>query len=211
MRTLSLWISGLLLISLSGADGLTYFPDNLVVAKGEDSVTLTCGVKSGGPVTWKFEVNGKEEDLDFGNGVQQMGQSLAFSEVDHPMLGEYSCWNGSVKLSSVYLLLDAEEKEDLNSLISCQAKSYDCTFSCNWTHSEYTAVRLGLGQNCSTGEKSCPWVSSSDKLQDGGFQFELSHTLSPYAEESTMLEVTAEAINNYSFLKTTRRFYLRDI
>lgn len=63
----------------------------------------------------------------------------------------------------------------------------------------------------SKGEKLCQWVTSSGPRVDGGFQFELSHSLSPYAEESTMLEVTAEAIVNLSFLRKTKRFYLRDI
>ena len=60
------------------------------------------------------------------------------------------------------------------------------------------------------GRKSCQWVSS-DGLVDGRFHFELSHSLSPYSEESTMLEVTAEAIVNLSVLRKTLRFYLRDI
>lgn len=65
---------------------------------------------------------------------------------------------------------------------------------------------------CSSGGgKSCHWVNSSVQLPDGGFQFELSHSLSPYAEESTMLEVTAEAITDIFILRRTKRFYLRDI
>lgn len=63
----------------------------------------------------------------------------------------------------------------------------------------------------SEGVKSCHWVNSSNQTQDGGFQFQLSHSLSPYAEESTKLELTAEAIINDSFLRRTKRFYLRDI
>lgn len=65
---------------------------------------------------------------------------------------------------------------------------------------------------CSSGGgKSCHWVNSSVQLPDGGFQFDLSHSLSPYAEESTMLEVTAEAITDIYILRRTKRFYLRDI
>lgn len=62
-----------------------------------------------------------------------------------------------------------------------------------------------------THQGSCHWVSSSD-LQSEGSQFVLTHTLSPYAEESTMLEVTAEATNNnFYFLSENKKFYLRDI
>lgn len=62
-----------------------------------------------------------------------------------------------------------------------------------------------------THQESCKWVSSSD-LQSQGSQFLLSHTLSPYAEESTKLEVTAEATNNnFYFLSENKKFYLRDI
>lgn len=63
----------------------------------------------------------------------------------------------------------------------------------------------------SEGDKSCQWISSKEQLQDGGFQFELAHSLSPYAEESTMLIVTAEAISDLSIVRKTKRFYLRDI
>ncbi|KAK2837865.1 hypothetical protein Q5P01_015077 [Channa striata] len=67
---------------------------------------------------------------------------------------------------------------------------------------------MGLGHNCSHAENSCQWVS---KLADGGFQFELSHSLSPYAEETTKLEVTAEAFTKRSFRRTTKTFFLREI
>lgn len=63
---------------------------------------------------------------------------------------------------------------------------------------------------CSTrGEKSCQWVTKSG--QDGGFEFELSHSLLPYAEETTKLVVAAQAMDNLSFLKGKITFYLRDI
>lgn len=61
------------------------------------------------------------------------------------------------------------------------------------------------------GRQSCQWVTSSVQLSDGGFQFELSHFQSPYTEESTMLQVTAEAIHDLFILRKTKRFYLRDI
>ncbi|XP_070689513.1 interleukin-12 subunit beta [Pempheris klunzingeri] len=198
--TSSQFIFGLLFISLTGAHELNHFPENFVVAKRNDPnpVTLTCGANTGEAVIWKFD----GEEMEF------TGPNLNMSEVDIPMLGDYSCWSEGVKLSSTYLLLQAEGGEELESLVRCRAKSYDCNFSCKWTHSEYTAVRLGLGHECSEGEKSCHWVSHNS---DGGFQFELSHSLSPYTEESTMLELTAEAISDLFILRKTKRFYLRDI
>lgn len=74
-----------------------------VVAKMDDPnpVTLTCGTTDGEPVTWKFD----GEDLGFD------GPHMNVSEVDTPMLGEYSCWRGGKMLSSTYLLLEAEEGE----------------------------------------------------------------------------------------------------
>ncbi|XP_068559825.1 interleukin-12 subunit beta [Cebidichthys violaceus] len=206
MKTLSLWLCGLLFASLTGAHGLNRFPENFVVAKREDSnpVTLTCRTEAPGAVTWKFQ---GEEPED----AQQNGPHLALSEVDTPMLGEYSCWRGKEMLSSTHLLLEAEEEEESDSLsVSCRAKSYDCNFSCEWTHTEQTAVRLGLGRDCREGRESCHWVSAA-RLTDGRFHFELSHSLSPYAEESTMLELTAEAIVHRSVVRTTKSFYLRDI
>ncbi|XP_054466310.1 interleukin-12 subunit beta [Anoplopoma fimbria] len=212
MKTLSLMLCGLLFVSLTGAHGLNLFHENYVVAKRNDakSVTLTCRTKASGAVTWKFHGDALE-DVDLEDNFQQTGLHLAVSYVDTPMLGEYSCWRGTQMLSSTYLLLEGEEEEDSDSLsISCRAKSYDCNFSCDWTHNGQTAVRLGLGHDCSEGRRSCHW-NSGDQLVDGRFHFELSHSLSPYAEESTMLEITGEAIVDLSVVRKTKRFYLRDI
>ncbi|XP_026177548.1 interleukin-12 subunit beta isoform X2 [Mastacembelus armatus] len=206
--TLSLWTFGLLLISLNGANGINYFPENFVVAKRGNSVKLICGATTGDNVTWMFNDEMKNEDDD--EDITQDGQDLMVLDIDKPLLGEYSCWKGGNKLSSTYLLLEAEEDDQLD-FLTCRAKSYDCKFSCIWTQSRYTAVRLGLGNDCSEGKKSCHWVSSGEQLLDGGFQFELSHSLSPYAEEDSMLELTAEAIFDLSILRRTKRFYLRDI
>lgn len=60
------------------------------------------------------------------------------------------------------------------------------------------------------GRESCHWVSSVRPVK-GKFHFNLSHSLSPYAEESTMLKLTAEAITTDSILRGTKSFYLRDI
>uniref|UniRef100_A0A3Q3KA24 Interleukin-12 subunit beta n=2 Tax=Monopterus albus TaxID=43700 RepID=A0A3Q3KA24_MONAL len=189
------------------ANGLNSFPENFVVAKLNDDnpVTLTCGTRTDENVTWRFR-NRMIKDGFFKDSLQRVGQDLIVSDVGTPMMGEYSCWRGEEKLSSTYLLLEVEGDE-LDSLISCRANSYGCMFSCTWTSTGYTAVRLGLGHDCNKGEKSCQWVSGSD----GGFQFELSHSTSPYAEESTMLELTVEAIADFGILRRTKRFYLRDI
>ncbi|XP_035496321.1 interleukin-12 subunit beta isoform X1 [Scophthalmus maximus] len=204
--TLSLRIFGILLVSLTGVRGLWDFPENFVVAKRNNTtpVTLTCGTKIDGPVTWKFD---GEVIEDFDDYIQPDGQNLKVSGVDAPLLGEYSCWSGGEMLLSTYLLLEAEEEGESESLINCWAKSYDCNFNCKWTNSRYTAVRLGLDNECAKGGKLCHWVRSSD----GGFQFELSHSLSPYAEETTMIELTAEAIVSLFVFRITTSFYLRDI
>ena len=41
--------------------------------------------------------------------------------------------------------------------------------------------------------------------------FHLSHSLSPYAEERNMLEVTAEAIFQWFIIRKTTKFFLREI
>ncbi|XP_047236630.1 interleukin-12 subunit beta isoform X3 [Girardinichthys multiradiatus] len=209
MMTLLSWIAGFLLMSITAAQDLKHFPQNVVLAKiNENSVTLTCGAPTAGPVTWKLN----DEDVDyFEDHFEKKGKNLIVKEVDTPLLGEYSCWRGKAKLSSVYLLQGTEEGEDIDSLLTCHAKSYDCNFSCSWTNSRYAVVRLGIGPECSKGQRSCQWVSSSGQLGNEGFQFELYHNLSPFAEESSMLEVTAEAINNHFLLRKTKLFYLRDI
>ncbi|XP_034093100.1 interleukin-12 subunit beta [Gymnodraco acuticeps] len=210
MKSLFLWMSGLLFLSLTGAQDLKRFPEHFVVAKKNDAnpVTLTCRTNVEGDVTWTFQL----EDVDIEENIQQNGLNLSVSAVDIPMLGKYSCWRGEEMLSSTYLLLESEELDYL----SCRAKSYDCNFSCVWIDKRQTAVRLGqtavrlgLGRECSEGGKTCDWVSSDQK--DGRFQFELNHLLSPYTEESTQLEVTVEAIVELSVLRKTKRFYLRDI
>ncbi|XP_071337797.1 interleukin-12 subunit beta [Trachinotus anak] len=208
MKTLSLWIFGLLLISPTGTHGLNHFPESFVVAKKDDPepVTLTCRTNINGPVNWTLN---DDDDLD--DIIQQDGKNLKVSDVDAPVLGNYSCWREEELLSSTYLLLEAEEEDELDSLIRCWAKSYNCTFSCNWYKTKYTAVRLGLGSDCRAGGKSCHWVSSTHQLLNGELHFELSHSLSPFAEETTMLELTVEAIAHRSILRRTKKFFLRDI
>jgi hypothetical protein len=41
--------------------------------------------------------------------------------------------------------------------------------------------------------------------------FELSNSLTPSMEETTRIEVTAEAMNDYIFHRTYKTFFLRDI
>ncbi|XP_074495352.1 interleukin-12 subunit beta [Sebastes fasciatus] len=191
MRTL--WLCGLLLISLTGAHRLDHFPENFVVTKMNDPVTLTCRTNTEGAVEWKFD-----------DDVVGVGLNLSISGVEAPDLGEYTCWRGKEMLSSTYLLPDSVEEVPN---ISCRAKSYDCIFSCS-TDKPYTAVRFGLGQDCREGRKSCDWFISGD----GKFPVVLSHSLAPHAEETTMLEVTAEAIFDHStVLRGNKTFYLRDI
>uniref|UniRef100_A0A3Q2ZR21 Interleukin-12 subunit beta n=1 Tax=Kryptolebias marmoratus TaxID=37003 RepID=A0A3Q2ZR21_KRYMA len=198
--TLSSWIAELLLISLTGAHGLHRFPENFVIAKRNDRnpVTLTCRTASSEPVTWKMD----GEEVGFDDYLEKDGKNLIVQEIEEPFLGEYTCWTGEEKLSSTYLLQEAEVDEE----IECRAKSYDCNFTCSWNHRGFKALRYGLGQECTKGQESCNWVSSSNR-----HQFVLSHALSPYAEERTMLEVTVEATDNLHFFRRTKSFYLRDI
>lgn len=206
------WIVLLLYISLARGYRLTSFPEHFAVAKNDrpEPVNLTCNslLKIDGAVTWTHVTfDGHNQEL------QNIGNVLKVNDVDTPHVGEYSCWNDNKKLASIYLLLDAEnEEEKSNSYISCWAKTYDCSLSCNWTHREFTAVRMGLGHACSEDERSCSWVNPhSGPHPDDGFQFELNHSISPFEEESTMLKVTAQAINTHSYLKRTKSFFLRDI
>lgn len=70
------------------------------------SVTLTCRTASEGPVVWKLN----DEDVDFEHHYESDGKNLIVSEIDAPLLGEYSCWRGGKKLSSTFLLQEAEEQ-----------------------------------------------------------------------------------------------------
>lgn len=90
----------------------------VVVAKrnDENTVTLTCGTNTDRAVTWKFVM----EEVILKDNVQQDGQNLNMSDVDAPMVGQYSCWTGGEMLSSVYLLLEAEEEDEFGEIILFQ-------------------------------------------------------------------------------------------
>ena len=85
----------------------------VVVAKLNDAVTLTCRTSIDGEVEWKFE----DEVLDHSDNIQPNGQNLNVTEVDAPLLGEYSCWRGDEMLSSTHLLLEVEEEEELGEIL----------------------------------------------------------------------------------------------
>lgn len=90
----------------------------VVVAKRNDAnaVTLTCGTKSSGEVVWKFD--GDElDDFEDNRDLRKIGTNLSVTEVDTPMLGEYSCWSGGEMISSTYLLLKAEYEEELGKML----------------------------------------------------------------------------------------------
>lgn len=96
------------------------------MAKRNDAnpVTLTCRTEDPGAVTWKFHSEAPE-DVHLEDNVQQQGHHLALSEVDAPMLGEYSCWRGTEMLSSTLLLLKADGEEDSGQTlpVSCSLPS----------------------------------------------------------------------------------------
>ncbi|KAL0979204.1 hypothetical protein UPYG_G00182090 [Umbra pygmaea] len=184
--------------------------DNIYVVSATDSsVTMTCPVAFNGPLIWKHN----NMDLD-PNHTTYQAHNITLNYV--LWFGEYSCWGGTEnagepkKLGSVHLF---EEDSDMTvSLLSCRAKSYDCIITCVWTGNDFKAVRLGLGSDCVSrfdGQKNCNWVYPTANL--AGFHFNLSHSLSPYAEETAPLVVTAEAIISTSYVREIKRFYLRDI
>lgn len=203
---MEVWIICLMFSISTAAHRLDDFPLNHVVAPQSDSVTLPCD-GSDKDITWTL--NGHAlVDGSFGGNIHVDGPSVRVDEVDAPVLGEYVCWSGGQRVSSTFLLLEAEEDNNLDSL-RCRAKSYDCSFTCNWHNSGYDVVRLQLRSNCED-EKSCQWVNSR-RSTEGSFHFELFHSLSPYAEESTTLELNLEAIVDFNILKRTKNFFLRDI
>lgn len=89
----------------------------VVVAKGNTGFTLTCNADPDAAVSWKFTVGKVMESIASYNNVQQDGQNLNISKVDTPNVGEYSCWSGGKMLSSVHLLLQANEEDELGEII----------------------------------------------------------------------------------------------
>ncbi|XP_061775485.1 interleukin-12 subunit beta [Nerophis ophidion] len=195
-------------ISLMGAKGLEDFPQSYVVAKRDSShaVTLPCGTTTKNDVTWTFE----GQDVEFNGRISMDGPNLLVKYVGKPMLGKYTCLSEG-QTASTFLLMEAEEEEELDSLLSCRARSYYCTFNCIWHQRKYRAVRLGLGPNCHDGGNQCSWFNGTTKSQNERIHFDLTHSLNPFAEEISRLELTVEAIKDYTFLQRTKTFYLRDI
>lgn len=244
--------------------------------RGKTSVTLTCNTETEGHIAWKFH-DGSEEVIS-GDNIRLEGLNLTILDVDEGGdIGEYSCWRGQEKLSSVHLLLEAKEEEVSGEIIThklissatercaffrllcAPLQAYPSTAGPNlmtatsavsgtqvdtqqfasdlvtigkahnnisknhtkyhlsivyvvvtWSNSLFCLVLFAL--LCSAKRRqSCQWQTSSTQLSKGGFQFELPHSLSPYVEESTKLEVTAEAIQEFSIVRKTKAFYLRDI
>lgn len=96
--------------------------------RGENSVTLTCNTETEGHITWKFH-DGSEEVIS-GDNVRLEGLNLTILDVDEGGdIGEYSCWRGQEKLSSVYLLLEANE-EDLSGEINIHTVTSRITETC---------------------------------------------------------------------------------
>lgn len=94
----------------------------VAVAEKNRGVTLTCKADPHDVVNWMFTA--KEEDSDavmessaLYKNVQQVGQNLTISKVQRPNVGEYSCWSGEKMLSSVHLLLEANEDEESGEII----------------------------------------------------------------------------------------------
>ncbi|CAL8328131.1 unnamed protein product [Arctogadus glacialis] len=207
MTPLLSWIFVVLWTFLQEADGLTFFPDNAVFVAKAGAVSLTCDSATTGNVNWVFIPHGDVQKIPL-KGTERR---LEVAYEDTPQLGEYSCWSGETKLWSAHLVLDAQDTR-ADSMLNCSAKSYNCSFNCHWSDTYYTAVRLGLGKDCSENRKNCSWITSSSQQHTGqGFVFELSNSLTPSMEETTRIEVTAEAMNDYIFHRTYKTFFLRDI
>ncbi|XP_072289984.1 interleukin-12 subunit beta [Eucyclogobius newberryi] len=204
------WIITLLLCASAAVHGLNHFPEKLTLfsifldVTAKKNAILTCEIRDK-LVTWKLNDH-VLSDGDFGGNIRLNGPSVTVKEVDTPVLGEYACWSAGRKISSTFLLLEVENDGYHEDLI-CRAKSYNCFFTCIWHNSGHNVARLRLGRDCDN--KTCQWVNGEEA--DGSFHFNLSHSLSPFAEESSMLELTVEALDNFFILKRTKMFYLRDI
>lgn len=81
----------------------------VVDLSGINSVTLTCNTETEGNITWKFGSGSQEVFPD--ENFRLEGLNLTISNIkDRGYIREYSCWRGEEKLSSVNLLLKAEEQ-----------------------------------------------------------------------------------------------------
>ncbi|KAL4630142.1 interleukin-12 subunit beta-like [Arapaima gigas] len=196
-----------LLLGLHLTCGQASFPEHMVLAKVDDTVHLSCRTNFQDSLSWKH----KESDVVPSGFRMIQGKELILEGVDIPLTGQYSCWRGGQKLDQMDLLLTEEDEFDNEEQLSCSAQTYNCTFTCSWSLTGFTAARLTYQRD---GETSAPWVSPRSKTSNSErrtFEFTLSLSDSPFAEESAPLVVTGEAVSSSHYLRRVHQFYLRDI
>ncbi|KAJ8285406.1 hypothetical protein GJAV_G00026450 [Gymnothorax javanicus] len=227
---LSNWFYLPLAMCVSIVCSLNYFPEKFNVSQKGSSVSLTCSTDFKGQLTWKQTVGGHEMEVKESQFIVITGQGLHLHSVDSPSAGDYSCWGAGKKLDHTYLFLEPEESEEDSDdeyseeygddddgddddddtkerdSFSCSAQTYSCSFSCHLFASGYTAARLSYHR-----EGQAHTTRQYAPHGQNHFNFTLPLSYSPFAEESTALEVTVEAVNSRRYLNKTLHFYLRDI
>lgn len=88
-----------------------------LLVRQKQNATITCKTAENRSITWKID-NVDLEDIAFKDALQEDGHRLKLSEVDNPMLGEYSCWSEGQNLYSIHLLLEAKISSEIFFFIS---------------------------------------------------------------------------------------------
>ncbi|XP_066567799.1 interleukin-12 subunit beta [Amia ocellicauda] len=190
-----------LLVILQPTLGLN-FSSNLLVAQPEGSKNLTCRTEFTGPVTWTLGGQKVEES----NYRELKGTTLTLHQLQDPDTGIYSCWGNGIWLNSIHLVLEQEPEEEDEDILLCTAKTYNCSFTCSWSLEGYELARVRYNHS---EEKPSSWVYAQHS--DSSFQFQMSHSSSPFAEERTPFQLTAEALGPRHYRRRTTVFYIRDI
>ncbi|KAL6478839.1 hypothetical protein MHYP_G00122720 [Metynnis hypsauchen] len=186
-----------LIFCITRVSAVDTFPEKFALGRIDGDVTLSCDTAKP-HVTWKHD----SEDVEPSELAELKDKQLTLHNFQEDQMGNYTCWSEGELLDYTYILLD-ESWKFIDSIISCTAETFNCTFkiSCRMDQAGFNVFRLRNKRDDSS------WVQRSE---DGFFY--LTHSTNPYAEEAKQLEVIGEAVS-YSdrYFTISHNFYLRDI
>ncbi|KAI4897951.1 hypothetical protein NFI96_019841 [Prochilodus magdalenae] len=195
--TTVLSIVSFLLLCILRASAVDTFPEKFALGQIGGNVTLSCHTTKQN-VMWQHD----SEDVELSELAEIAGTSLILHDFQEDQMGNYTCLSEGEVIDYTYVLLN-ESWKFRDSVISCTAETFNCTFkiSCRMNQAGFNVFRLRNQRDESS------WVERS---QDGLFY--LSHSTNPYAEEANQLVVIGEAVSSSDrYFQISHKFYLRDI
>ncbi|XP_036441553.1 interleukin-12 subunit beta [Colossoma macropomum] len=186
-----------LLFCITRVSAVDTFPEKIALGRIAGNVTLRCDTAKQ-HVTWKHD----SEDIEPSELAELKDKQLILHDFQEDQMGNYTCWSEGELVDYTYILLD-ESWKFTDSIISCTAETFNCTFKicCRMDQAGFSVFRLRNQRDDSS------WVQRSE---DGFFY--LTHSTNPYAEEAERLAVIGEAVSSSDrYFNISHNFYLRDI